>query len=475
MRQRSVVGRPVPEAPLDGQLRSHYAEVMAGVDLIVIGGGSGGLAAARRAAQHGARVALVEGQRLGGTCVNVGCVPKKVMFNAAGLAEAMADARDYGIATTEARIDWALLKARRDAYVARLNAIYRNNLEVAGIELVEGWARCEDARTVWVGERRLVAPRILLATGGVPRVPDLPGAQHGITSDGFFRLEARPRRVAVVGAGYIAVELAGILRALGSDVSLMLRNETFLRRFDALLRDTLLEEMAKAGVSVLACTHLERVQRSNDGVLVLVGNDGTRHSGYDCLIWAVGRRANIDGLGLERWGIAQDDEGNVVVDEWQNTNVDGVYAVGDVTGRWQLTPVAIAAGRQLADRLFGGRPQARLEYENIPTVVFSHPPLGTVGLTEQEARARHGSDVKCYTTSFVNLYHALTHRRTTTAMKIVCVGPQERIVGLHVIGLGADEMLQGFAVAVRMGATKADLDRTVAIHPTAAEEFVTMR
>ena len=448
---------------------------MKSYDLLVLGGGSGGLASARRAAAHGARCAVVEGGRLGGTCVNVGCVPKKVMFNAASIAEALHDAPGYGFDVALGGLDWSQLKAGRDAYVARLNEIYRNNLEVAGVDLVRGWARFVDPYTVDVNGERLRGRHVIVATGGRPSVADVPGAEHGITSDGFFELERLPRRAAIVGAGYIAVEIAGIFTALGVEVSLLLRNEVFLRRFDAILRDTLMEEMSRAGVSIMSSTSLDEVHEEPDGTMTLTSRDGSRHSGYDLLLWAIGREPNTVGIDIERSGLALDEGGHVIVDEWQDTNVARVHAVGDVTGKWQLTPVAIAAGRRLADRLFGGQVEARLEYDNIPTVIFSHPPIGTVGLTEERAHQLHGMDVKCYTTTFRNMYHALTERTTSTAMKVVCVGPREKIVGLHVIGRGADEMLQGFAVAIRMGATKADLDRTVAIHPTAAEELVTLR
>jgi glutathione reductase (NADPH) len=446
------------------------------VDYLVIGGGSGGLASARRAAAHGAKVALVEGRPLGGTCVNVGCVPKKVMFNAASIAEALHDARDYGFDVDVRGFDWAGVKRARDAYVARLNGIYARNLGVDGVEHVKGFARFVGSRVVDVGGRRLQGERVLVATGGRPRVPGIPGAELGLTSDGFFALEGRPERVAVVGAGYIAVEIAGIFRALGSEVTILLRREQLLRTFDAMLRETLMEEMSAAGVDILSCVDLERVERDEAGAIRLIGGGGHRRYGeFDGLIWAVGREPNTAGLGLEDAGVGLDGEGNVVVDEWQATSAERVYAVGDVTGKWQLTPVAIAAGRKLADRLFGGKADAKLDYVDIPTVVFSHPPIGAVGLTEEQAREQFGQSVKVYSTRFTNMYHALTTRKTATAMKVVTVGPHEKVVGIHVIGLGADEMIQGFAVALRMGATKADLDRTVAIHPTAAEELVTLR
>jgi glutathione reductase (NADPH) len=449
---------------------------MGELDLLVMGGGSGGLAAARRAAEHGARVALVEPGRLGGTCVNLGCIPKKIMFNAAALAQELGDAPSYGFAVERAGFDWLLLKRARDAYVARLNGIYARNLELAGIEHVTGPARFTAARAVRVGDRELSAKHVLVAVGGRPRLPDIEGVELGITSDGFFELEALPKRVAIVGAGYIAVELAGILRALGAEVTLLLRNEQLLRRFDATLRESLMEEMTHAGIDILACKRLSRLERDPDARLALCSVEGERHSGYDTVLWAIGRAPNTDRIDIERSGIVTDAEGHVAVDEFQNTSVDRVYAVGDVTGRWQLTPVAIAAGRRLADRLFGGQSDARLDYESIPTVVFSHPPLATVGLTEDEAHEIYGqSGVKIYASRFVALYHALTEHKPAAIVKLVCIGPQQKVVGVHAIGPGADEMLQGFAVALRMGATKADFDRTVAIHPTFAEELVTLR
>jgi glutathione reductase (NADPH) len=326
-----------------------------------------------------------------------------------------------------------------------------------------------------VGQRRLSAPHVLIATGGHPRIPEIPGAEHGITSDGFFELRSQPRRVLIVGAGYIAVELAGMFRALGSDVTMAVRGEQLLRRFESMLRDTLMEEMSAAGISFLYGTEIDRVERDADGALSLCSSEGERHSGFDCVLWAIGRDPATRDIGIDTTGIALDGGGHIVTDEFQNTNVPGIYAVGDVTGRWPLTPVAIAAGRRLSDRLFGGDAEARLDYESIPTVVFSHPPIGTVGITEDQAREQFGAEVKCYTSRFRNLYHAVTDQKTITAIKLVTVGQKEKVVGIHVLGIGADELIQGFAVALKMGATKADLDRTVAIHPTAAEELVTLR
>jgi len=445
------------------------------LDLLVIGGGSGGIACAVRAAEHGARCALIEAARLGGTCVNAGCVPKKIMWYAADLAHAIADARDYGFAVSSAGHDWGRLKRARDAYVAMLNEAYRRRLEGLSIEWVRGRARLLDARTVAVGERRLRARHLLIATGGEAIVPALPGAERGITSDGFFALEACPRRVVVAGSGYIAVELSGMLRALGAEVHLLARRSHLLRPFDDMLREQVRAGLAEDGVRVHTETRVERVVEDGAGGLAVECSTGERIEGCEVLLWAVGRRPRVAGLGLEAAGVRCAADGAVRVDDFQDTSVEGVHAVGDVTGRAALTPVAIAAGRRLADRLFGGQPERRLDYRLIPTVVFSHPPLGTVGLTEAEARERHGEAVRVYRSEFTPMYHALTERRRRSAVKLVVVGEEERVVGVHVAGLGADEMLQGFAVAVRMGARKRDLDDTVAIHPTSAEELVTLR
>lgn len=443
-------------------------------DLVVIGGGSGGMAAARRAAAHGAKVALVEAGRLGGTCVNVGCVPKKIMFNAASVAECIDEATDYGFDLTRSGFDLARLKRSRDEVVSMLNAIYQRNLDVDGVELVRGWGRLH-AEGVAVGDRVLQAPHTLIATGGRPRVPRIPGAKLGITSDDFFELETLPERVAIVGGGYIGVEFAGIFQALGAQVSVVLRGQQLLKEFDATLRETLLDEMTKSGIEVVAHCEVAEVLRRPAGDLELRGTRGQVHAGFDCLIWAIGREPNTESLALSERGVEASPEGFIEVDAYQNTSTAGVYAVGDVTGKRQLTPVAIAAGRKLADRIFGGNPESKLCYDNIASVVFSHPPIGSVGLTEEEARASFGDTVKCYTSTFRNLYYSVTARKPVTVVKLVTVGATEKVVGIHVIGKSADELIQGFAVALVMGATKADLDRTVAIHPTAAEELVTLR
>ncbi len=444
-------------------------------DLIAIGAGSGGLAAAQRAAEHGARVAIVEQGRLGGTCVNLGCVPKKVMWNAASLAHALHDARDYGFAIgRNLTHDWAALRERRDAFVSDIRDYYAAALELRDVRLISGTARLTGPRTVEAGGERLEARHILIATGGYPTVPELSGADLGITSDGFFELAERPARVAVVGGGYIAVELAGMLRALGSEVTFFARYDTILRRFDEMLQASVIEALCADGVE-LRWRCVPQSLKKQDGGLELETRDGVRHGLYDAVIWAVGRTPATAGLGLEAAGVATDAGGFVTTDRFQQTNVSGVFAVGDVTGREPLTPVAVAAGRRLADRLFGGQPERHLPYENIPSVVFSHPPLGSCGLSEHAARERHGAAVRVYRAEFVPLYNGVTKAKPRARIKLVTAGDEERVVGCHVFGPGADELLQGFAVAMRMGATKRDLDDTVAIHPTLAEELVTLR
>ncbi|KAM4672589.1 glutathione reductase, mitochondrial isoform 6-T6 [Amazona ochrocephala] len=439
----------------------------AAYELLVLGGGSGGLAGARRAAELGARVALVEPYRLGGTCVNVGCVPKKVMWNAAVHMEFVHDHADYGFEMPSIKFNWRTIKEKRDAYVRRLNEIYENNLKKAHIDIIRGYGKftADPEPTIEVNGKRYTAPHILIATGGHPAVPSdsqIPGASLGMTSDGFFDLEELPRRSVIVGAGYIAVEIAGILSTLGSKSSLLIRQDK-----------------------------VKTVTKSPSGLLdVTVTSSMPGHKpteeviqDVDCLLWAVGREPNTQDLCLDRVGVQMDAKGHVVVDEYQNTTRRGVYAIGDVCGRALLTPVAIAAGRKLAHRLFEGKQDSRLDYHCIPTVVFSHPPIGTVGLTEDEAVAAYGREnVKIYSTSFNPLYHAVTQRKVKCVMKLVCAGKEEKplssspkVVGLHMQGMGCDEILQGFAVAIKMGATKADLDNTVAIHPTSAEELVTLR
>lgn len=444
-------------------------------DLIAIGGGSGGLSVAERVAKYGKRCAVIESGKLGGTCVNVGCVPKKVMWYGAEIAHALEAATDYGFDVSVNGFDWGELVRRREAYISGINTWYHSYLADSDIDELQGHARFVDAHTIEVSGKTYTADHIAVSTGGRPVIPDVPGAEFGIDSDGFFALKEQPGRVAVVGAGYIAVEVAGVLNALGTEVSLYLRKQHFLRSFDAMLREGLMEQMLEDGISIFPSTQVGALEKAEDGTLTLVCSKGSRTEGLDAVIWAIGRAPNTGDLNLDAAGVIRDDQGYVPTDAFQNTNVDGIYALGDITGREQLTPVAIAAARRLADRLFNNQPERRLEYANIPSVIFSHPPIATVGLTETEARDLHGEAVKIYQTRFTSMQFSFTERRVQTAMKLVTVGAREKVIGCHILGPGADEMLQGFAVAIRMGATKQDLDDTVAIHPTSSEELVTMR
>ena len=443
-------------------------------DLLVVGGGSGGLAHAQRAAEYGVNVAVVEHGPLGGTCVNVGCVPKKVMWYAAHYAQELKYAADYGYDVSVKGHDWAALKSRRDAYIARLNNIYETNLDKRGVTYIAGDAKFIDANTIAVGNERYQAERVVIATGGQPIVPSIPGAELGITSDGFFALEQQPRRVLIAGSGYVAVELAGVLNGLGSETKVIVRKNGVLRGFDKMLSSELIDTMRKSGIEIKTGVVPASV-RSTDNGLVLTAEDGREFGPVDTLLWAVGRSPNTATLDLDKAGVDMDERGFVPTDEMQSTNVEHIHALGDVTGRAALTPVAIAAGRRLADRLYGGMVGRHLDYNLIPTVIFSHPTIGTVGMTEDEARVQYGDDLKVYTTGFTPMFYALGEDRQRSAMKLITVGEDERVIGVHIFGDAADEMLQGFAVAMRMGATKKDLDDTVAIHPTNAEEIVTMR
>ena len=445
-------------------------------DYIVIGGGSGGIASANRAAMHGAKVILFEGKEVGGTCVNVGCVPKKVMWYGAQVAETLHRyAGEYGFDVTINKFDFATLKANRQAYIDRIHGSYERGFDSNGVERVYEYARFVDPHTVEVAGERYTAPHILIATGGHALYPNIPGSEYGITSDGFFELDEVPKRTAVIGAGYIAVEVAGVLNALGSDTHLFVRKDRPLRTFDKDIVDVLVDEMAKSGPTLHTHANATEVVKNADDSLTISFDNGETIT-VDCLIWAIGRAANTSGFGLEKTGVKLTEKGTIYSDEFENTSVPRIYALGDVTGKLDLTPVAVKAGRQLSERLFNNKADAKLDYTDVATVVFSHPVIGSVGLTEEKAIAKYGEEnIKVYKSSFTPMYTALGDNRQPSTMKLVTLGEDEKIIGLHGIGYGVDEMIQGFSVAIKMGATKADFDNTVAIHPTGSEEFVTMR
>jgi glutathione reductase (NADPH) len=448
-------------------MNSHY-------DLIAIGGGSGGLAVAEKAAGFGKKVAIIEANRIGGTCVNNGCVPKKVMWYAANLAHAVDDASGFGIPVGRGRTEWDRLVEGREGYIRNINNYWNGHVNDSGIDHIQGHASFVDSTTLEVNGQRYSADHIVIATGSQAIVPPLPGAELGLTSDGFFELQEQPGRVAVIGGGYIAVELGGVLRALGSDVTLVALEDRLLERFDPMISAVLEQEMDNQGIHVRTGFEVSALSETDSGIAVQ-SRDGEMLEGFDLIIWAVGRRPNTQNLNLDAAGIGIGPGGTIPVDDFQNTGIAGVYAIGDVTGKVPLTPVAIAAGRRLAERLFRGQLGRKVDYSNVPSVVFSHAPIGTVGLTEQEARARYPGKVTVYSADFTPMRYALSEHKVKTAMKLVCAGEEERVVGIHIIGDNADEMLQGFAVAVNMGARKADFDNTIAIHPSSAEELVTMK
>jgi glutathione reductase (NADPH) len=440
-------------------------------DLFTIGAGSGGVAASRRAASYGPRVAIAESVRVGGTCVLRGCVPKKLLVYGAHFAEELADAAGFGWAVEGASLDWGRLVAAKDRELDRLNGIYINMLRNAGVTIIDGHARLVDAHTLEVAGKRVTAETILIATGGAPSLPQIPGIEHAITSDGALDLKSLPKRVAIVGGGYIAVEFAGIFRAAGVEVTQILRADTVLRGFDEDVRQVLAEEMGKKGIQIRAGTRVTGIDRRSDGLALALDTGGELV--VDCVLYATGRRPNTRDLGLAEVGVTLNKAGAIAVDEWSRTTVPNIYAVGDVTDRINLTPVAIAEGRAMAETLYNKNPMI-MDHENVPSAVFSQPPIGSVGLTETQARSYYRA-IDVYAARFRPMKHTLSGRDERTFMKLVVDRASDRVLGCHMVGADAPEIIQGLAIAVKCGATKAQFDRTVGIHPTAAEEFVTMR
>jgi len=460
------------------------AEVNTDYDVLVIGGGSGGIGFSKRAASYGAKVCLFENKRLGGTCVNVGCVPKKIMFNTANVAQTLRHAKSYGFDFGENNsytFSYPELKKRRDAHIVKLNGIYGRGLDKLNIDCVQATVKFVDKNTLEADGKKYRAERILIACGGSPRIPNIPGKEFIATSDDFFNtLEELPKKCAVVGAGYIAVELGHVMQSLGSDVSLFYRKGSVLRSFDADIQACAIKELKHVGVDMVANTSISSIEKAEDGTFTLESiskQAGTRRfEGYDYVLYAIGRNPVTNNLNADDLGLEVNQRGYVKSDEWEATAVDSIFALGDVNGKIELTPVAIRAGRKLADRLYGGKDDSKCDYEKVPSVVFLDPPIGTCGLTESQANEKHkGEKITIYTSTFRNMYHTIPDEQVKTFMKFVCVGEKETVVGLHMMGVACDEILQGFGVAMKMGATKEDMDSCVAIHPTAAEELVTMK
>ena len=440
-------------------------------DLFVIGGGSGGVRAGRISGGYGARVAVAEEYRYGGTCVIRGCVPKKLLVYGAQFAHDFEDAAGFGWTVGEPKFDWPTMIASKDKEIARLEDIYRKLFENAGAKTFDGRATLKDAHTVLIGEKTVTADKILIATGGHPVKPAIPGAELMITSNEAFHLREQPKRIVIVGGGYIALEFAGIFNGFGSKVTVLYRGEQILRGFDDDIRNHLAGELVKSGIDLRCKTDLTRIEKQNGALRVYLTDGSTLD--VDAVLAATGRKPNTDGLGLEAIGVRTDADGAVVVNEYSRTSVENIYAVGDVTNRINLTPVAIREGHCFADTVFGNTPRSP-DHADVPAAVFSQPPVGTIGLSESDARAKYG-EVDVYRTSFRPLKATVSGRDERVMMKLVVDAKTDRVVGAHMVGEAAGEIMQGIAIAIKAGATKADFDATVGIHPTAAEEFVTMR
>ena len=445
---------------------------MSKYDLVVIGGGSGGVRAARIAAGHGARVAICEEFRYGGTCVIRGCVPKKMMVYAAQFHEEFADSASYGWNVETKGFDWSTLIENKDNEIDRLNGIYENLLKNAGVELLYGTASLVDANTVLVGEQTVTTDKVLIASGGTPFMPNIPGIEHAISSNEVFHLDQQPKSAVVVGGGYIAVEFAGIFNGIGTDTTLVYRGPQILRGFDEDIAKHLEKEIDKKGVKLLLNSDIQSIELVDGDKRKVTFKDGSEQT-VDCVLYATGRSPNTESLNLENAGVTQGKKGEIIVDKYSKTNVENIYAVGDVTDRIALTPVATMEGHAFADTVFGNNERIA-DHDNVPSAVFSQPPIGSVGLSEQQARDKFAK-VDTYSSEFRTLKHSITPNTERTLMKLIVDADSNKVVGAHMIGHDAAEIMQGIAIAIKAGATKADFDATVGIHPSSAEEFCTMR
>ncbi|MDJ1181877.1 glutathione-disulfide reductase [Roseofilum casamattae] len=444
-------------------------------DLFAIGGGSGGIATARRAAGYGAKVGIAECDRLGGTCVNRGCIPKKLMVYASHFPKMMEESQGYGWSDVESTLNWEKMVAAVNGEVTRLNGIYQGMLDKSEVKLFSGYAEFVDAHTIKIGEETITAEKILIAVGGIPVKPDIPGIEHTLISDEIFNLPEQPKRLIILGGGYIGVEFAGIFHGLGSEVIQVIRREHILNGFDGDIREHVQSEMQRHGIRILNKSTIKNITKTDSGLEVTITGENKEETVIvDAVgLSATGRKPNLEKLGLENAGVAVE-KGAIAVDEYSQTNVEHIYAVGDCTDRVNLTPVAIGEGRAFADTHFGGQSR-QMTYDNIPTAVFSQPEAGTVGLTEAEAREKYGDNVRVYRAKFRPLYHTVSGGEDRTLMKLIVHTETDKVLGAHMVGEHAGEIIQGVAIAVKMGATKANFDATVGIHPSSAEEFVTMR
>jgi glutathione reductase (NADPH) len=443
-------------------------------DLFVIGGGSGGIATARRAAEYGAKVGLAEADSLGGTCVNRGCIPKKLMVYASHFPELFVEATGYGWSAVESKLDWTKMITRVNQEVGRLNGIYERMLDNSKVTVIRGYAKFLDHHTLQVGDKKVTADKILIAVGGYPVKPDIPGIEHTMISDQIFTLPEQPKRVVILGGGYIGVEFACIMRGFGSEVMQIIRSDLILKGFDQDIRLEVTEGMERHGIKIINNCQPTNIEKREDGLKITIEGESESVIVADAVsLAALGRKPNLSKLGLENTQIKVVN-GAIAVDEYTRTDVENIYAVGDCINRMNLTPVAINEGRAFADTVFGGKSRI-MSYENVPTAIFSNPEAGTVGLTEEEAREKYGDRIKIYRSKFRPMYYTLTEKEEKTMMKLIVETEGNKVVGAHMVGNHAAEIIQGVAIAVKMGATKADFDATVGIHPSSAEEFVTMR